>query len=342
MRHFAHQDGVVIEELEWPEETVTEEEAPEVSNALETTDAGSLLVGVSSDPSAATAASVKAVSAETGGREAFYAALSDKDADLLRTSAGEIRKVERNMILKIGQILVSIRDACPGCFVQWLKVEFDMSTGSAYNYLAAWEKFGSTPVVIDVLPVRTVYKLAAKATPAEVRDAVVNEIVAGAEVSAREVERRIADAREAEKERLAAERKASEVLREKQAAERALESRIKKLKDAGKSEDEIERERKAFKSKENRRERERLKREEEAREQERKNEEARASRQQGALAAANFLRDRLGSDFEAFLSMMAEVGLYEVERAIKELAPVELSAPARTEVTDELELDKAA
>jgi hypothetical protein len=70
-------------------------------------------------------------------------------------------------------------------------------------------EFADVPTILDLLPATTVYKLAAKTTPAEVRDEVVREITAGEPVSAKDVKGRIADAKAkaADAKRLEAERK---------------------------------------------------------------------------------------------------------------------------------------
>jgi len=86
--------------------------------------------------------------------------------------------------------------------------------------------------VIEVLPAGTVYKLAAKATPDDVRKAVVLEIASGATVSATEVERRIEEARTVARARQDAEREVAEAERQR------LHELIERLKQINETDDE--------------------------------------------------------------------------------------------------------
>lgn len=130
-------------------------------------------------------------------RAAFYALLAVEEAEKLRAATNRIhasRSSTAANLIVIGLELIAIRTEIPGHFEEWLQLEFSMSRSSAYNYMRVAIRFGEVPQVLEVLPMATAYRLAAKATPADIRDAVVREIAAGRPVSAEEVEERISEA----------------------------------------------------------------------------------------------------------------------------------------------------
>jgi hypothetical protein len=139
------------------------------------------------------------------GRSVFYNSLTDEEAARLRSAAGRITEADRRIgeakgvigknVLVIGRELNFISSKMSGVFEEWLRLEFSMSRASAYHYMNVATEFADVPTILDVLPATTVYKLAARTTPAEVRDAVVREITAGEPVSAKDVKERIADAK---------------------------------------------------------------------------------------------------------------------------------------------------
>ncbi|SIR19214.1 hypothetical protein SAMN05880582_107189 [Rhizobium sp. RU20A] len=130
--------------------------------------------------------------------EAFYLSLNPDTAADLKATAARIKAREATVragIIQTGLELIQIKDSLPGQFDRWLKLEFDMSKSTAWNYINVAEKFAAAPKVVEILPPATVYKLAAKATPDAVRTAVVDEINAGAVPTKKEVETRIRRAR---------------------------------------------------------------------------------------------------------------------------------------------------
>jgi hypothetical protein len=269
-------------------------------------------------------------------RDKFYHDLPADMADELRATATRINSRMRTAVIDIGNDLLKIRGKLAGRFDRWIKLEFNMSKSSAWNYINTVEQFGSTPEVIEALPSGTVYKLAAKATPAEVREAVVQEISRGADVSVADVEQRIASAKAAEKKRKEEERERADAERLKQEEEKRWQVKVKELKDAGKSEDEIENERKALENKKVRRERDRQRREEEARLAREKSKAEISAKAKAAEAAAKFLRERLGSDFEIFTSMMDGLNFYDVARAVA--AEIRAARHAEFVASDDLAL----
>lgn len=161
---------------------------------------------------AATSAVVEASTPEKDDRSTFYSSLSADQAANLRAATSRITAatdvIGKNMLV-IGHELNTVSSEMPGHFEEWLRLEFSMSRASAYHYMNVAAEFADVPTILDLLPATTVYKLAAKTTPAEVRDEVVREITAGEPVSAKDVKGRIADAKAkaADAKRLEAERK---------------------------------------------------------------------------------------------------------------------------------------
>lgn len=263
-------------------------------------------------------------------RDAFYSSLEAKEAEELQAIAARIKEHDRAYragCLEIGKELIRIKDSIPGHFDRWLKVEFNLSKATAWNYINAAQEFGDVPKVVEILPPATVYKLAAKATPDDVRKAVVLEINAGAVPSKREVEDRIAEARrkaaEEDRTRKHLEREQADAERQQREDEGAWRVRAKELADAGKTEAEIEKDRRKWispsakneRAKEARRKAKQKREEERQKEQEAWNEERQLKRQ-NARAAAEYIRKTLGDDFEAFRSLIADANVIDFKEAI--------------------------
>lgn len=262
--------------------------------------------------------------------EEFYGSVDKAQAEELRAVAARIKerdRMARAAIIEIGNDLIAIKNSMPGHFDRWLKLEFDLSKATAWNYINAAERFGDVPKVVEILPPATVYKLAAKATPQNLRDAVVLEITSGTVPTKQDVERRIAIARNeaAEAEREGRER--AEAERQKQEDEKVWHARAKELADAGKAEAEIEKERRAWDTAKARKERQKQKRW--AVRQEREAEERRAwdareaeweRQRQTGRKVADLLREALGDRFEAFRSLMADADVHEFKNAVLEHA----------------------
>ncbi|KSV61488.1 hypothetical protein N185_10720 [Sinorhizobium sp. GW3] len=118
-------------------------------------------------------ATLAALNALPTDLEAFYKPMDKAQVEQLQAVASRIKerdKAARAGIIETGNDLVKIKTSIPGHFDRWLKLEFDMSKATAWNYINAAQQFGSAPKVVEALPPSTVYKLAAKATPAEVRN----------------------------------------------------------------------------------------------------------------------------------------------------------------------------
>lgn len=165
-------------------------------------------------------------------RDAFYASLEARDAATLQATAARInncRQIARESTLEIGRELVAIKDSIPGHFDRWLKLEFNMSKATAWNYINVVQEFGDAPEVVDVLPSATAYRLAAKATPENVRREIVEEIKTGAAPTKADVERRIADGRrsadEEKRVRKQVEREQAEAARQQLEDEQAWQAR---------------------------------------------------------------------------------------------------------------------
>lgn len=263
-------------------------------------------------------------------RDEFYASLAEADAAKLQATATRInrcRRIARESTLEIGKELIAIKATIPGHFDRWLKHEFDMSKATGWNYINVAQEFGHAPEVIDVLPSATAYRLAAKATPESVRKAIVLEIKAGATPTKADVERRIAEARSSaadeKRARKQAERERADAERQRRDDDQAWQVRVAELTEAGKTEDEIGRERQVWdttKQMEERQDQIQLEAgERHDEEQGLVSEKYRAERDQQcekACEAVDLLRNTLGKDFEAFRSLMADADVHEFKEAV--------------------------
>lgn len=265
-------------------------------------------------------------------RSEFYACLEEVEAATLRATATRInncRQIARESTLEIGRELVAIKDSMPGHFDQWLKLEFNMSKATAWNYINVVQEFGDAPEVVDVLPSATAYRLAAKATPENVRREIVEEIKTGAAPTKADVERRIADARsiaaEEKRARKQAERDQADAERQRRDDEQAWRARVAELAEAGKTEDEIGKERRAWDTVKLRKERQKQsslaakqRSEEEATRRGEEFQAKRARQCESGRQAADFLRATLKEDFETFRSLMTGADVYEFQSAVLE------------------------
>lgn len=119
----------------------------------------------------------------------FSAAVA-KEAEAI---AKRIRTRLRTHNIETGKELLAIKKALGhGKFGKWLEFHFGWKERTAQNYMNSATAFGSIPQVIDLLPQSTVYKLAAKSTPDEIRQSVIDEIKRGEKPDAKQIERKIA------------------------------------------------------------------------------------------------------------------------------------------------------
>jgi len=277
---------------------------------------------------------VASVPAPATALEEFYGSVDKAQAEELRAVAARIKerdRAARAAIIEIGNDLINIKDGMFGHFDRWLKLEFNMSKATAWNYINVAQEFGSVPKVVEILPPATVYKLAAKATPADLRKTIVLEIEAGTVPAKEDVERRILIARneaaEAERTRKQAEREEAEAERQKQEDEKAWQARAKELADAGRAEAEIEKERRAWDTAKAKKEREKDKRQQAKQakweKEERRREEWYAEHERQCRTGrevADLLREALGDRFETFRSLMADADVHEFKKAVLEPA----------------------
>lgn len=116
-----------------------------------------------------------------------YSALDATIAKEARDAAAKIYELATQVKaanLKIGWALIAIRHKLPpGKFVEWIRAEFDWSMSTAYNYMAAARLAEESPVV-EKLPPKAIYALAAKNTPDEVKKQVIGKIEKGESLTA--------------------------------------------------------------------------------------------------------------------------------------------------------------
>ncbi|WP_164021118.1 DUF3102 domain-containing protein [Rhizobium ruizarguesonis] len=123
-----------------------------------------------------------------------YSGVSKAVAKEAEATALRIRDRLRTHTLETGRELLIIKQKLGhGNFGKWLDFHFGWKERTAQNYMNSATAFGSAPRVIEVLPPSTVYKLAAKSTPEELRQSVIEEICRGGTPDGREVEKRIAE-----------------------------------------------------------------------------------------------------------------------------------------------------
>lgn len=112
-----------------------------------------------------------------------YETLAADIAEMARAAAAEIRASLDHHVeeaIKAGKRLIEVKAALPhGEFGKWLAAEFGMSTRSAQNYMNVAEILGSNAKRLRILPMRSVYRLAAPSTPPAAKEQVLRDLSEG-------------------------------------------------------------------------------------------------------------------------------------------------------------------
>ena len=111
---------------------------------------------------------------------------------MARAAAAEIRaSLGRDIeeAVKAGKRLIEVKAALPhGEFGKWLAAEFGMSERSARNYMSAAETLGfANRQPLQILPMRSVYLLAAHSTPSAAREQVLRDLGEGKQLTEADV-----------------------------------------------------------------------------------------------------------------------------------------------------------
>lgn len=129
-----------------------------------------------------------------------YSLLTRTQAKAVRKATEQIRRVcafTLQNIVVIGEVLIGVKKTLGhGHFGKWLEAEFGWTDRTARNYMAVSERVGVSETV-SVLPVRTIYRLAAPSTPDGVRESIIARIEGGEAIAAADVEDEITSARKA-------------------------------------------------------------------------------------------------------------------------------------------------
>jgi hypothetical protein len=119
---------------------------------------------------------------------------ADVAAEAMAT-AKSIRNRTRFVIVSVGDSLTKIKTRLPhGMFGKWLSAEFGWTERTAQNYMSA-AALASKCETVSVLRPKTLYLLAAPATPEPVRQAVIDRFNAGEVIPDRAIKEMVNDAR---------------------------------------------------------------------------------------------------------------------------------------------------
>jgi hypothetical protein len=239
-----------------------------------------------------------------------YSGVSLEVAKEAEAAAIRIRDRHRLSILDTGHDLCAVKDQLEhGQFGNWLGYHFGMSERTAQNYMNAASAFGSAPKVIDVLPPATIYKLAAKGAPEEIRQSVIDAVDKSLLLDHKEVNSRIATAQREERQRREAERAAKH-------EQRAWAKHEQALRAEGKTDDEIKSERKRWNKKKAREERDADQKALDAEQRE----EAALQREEKlneiAVKTAKFLKVRLAADYEKIRNAVLQLDSVQLRTAL--------------------------
>jgi hypothetical protein len=210
-----------------------------------------------------------------------YETLTPEKAAALRQSADRIKSLRRKHyeeILEIGQELIEAKEGLQhGQFTAWLEVEVRINTRTALNYmrLAYWAADKSE--IVSVLPLTSLYKLAAPSTPAVASDEVVSRIRSGEIVGGEKVSYIVAAAKNAR----------AKAQREEELAQSRAKATPEQVKAA---------------EQRNKRRQRKAEREEAEREHKKQDRNRRCEQ------AAALLRERLGGDLDQFIDLVGMEG----------------------------------
>jgi hypothetical protein len=116
-----------------------------------------------------------------------YASVAVGDAGQLRERAARIRtniQKTTGVFIEIGHDLLDAKNRLDhGRLIDWIEAECGFSIRTAQNYMRAAELADKRGATVALLPPRAIYRLAAKATPPEVIEAVISRAKAGETVS---------------------------------------------------------------------------------------------------------------------------------------------------------------
>jgi hypothetical protein len=128
-----------------------------------------------------------------------YSAIDSDTAALAQAAANTIRTKHGNVVqnaIEAGRELLKVRERLDGHFLSWVKAEFQWSDHTAENYMLAAREFGSRIETVSNLPLRIVYSLASKSTPAPVRQEILQRIERGEAPTPKEIDKQISELRE--------------------------------------------------------------------------------------------------------------------------------------------------
>ncbi|EYR81958.1 DUF3102 domain-containing protein [Shinella sp. DD12] len=239
-----------------------------------------------------------------------YTGVSTQVAEEAEATAERIRNRHRASIIDTGNDLCVVKDKLAhGQFGNWLRYHFGMSERTAQNYMNAAAAFGSAPKVIDLLPPTTIYKLAAKGAPEEIRKSVIDEVAKGLAPNYKEIDARIVAAQKEERQKRETEQSEKQEQRAWQKHEQALRA-------AGRTDNEIEKERKRWNAKKAREERDASQKALEAKQRQEAELDAQFKMEQTARTAARILKARLGEDYEKFRDAFLRIDHRQLKTAL--------------------------
>lgn len=249
-----------------------------------------------------------------------YSGVSSRMANEAEAAAERIRNNICTSIIAVGNDLITVKGMLPGKFGEWIKHHFGMSQSTAENYMNAARHFANTPRVIEALPQRVVYNLAAKGTPDQVRKEIIAEITAGTVPAREEVEQRILEGRNEERAKRKEERTQRQEERQRKQEEREWKVSEKMLRKAGRTNAEVDAERERWEAEKAQKKRA----EDEERQKAAEAEKARQAeeRDRGTKAAHEavaFLRKHLGAEFGKFQAIMKEADCYTFGKTIEDM-----------------------
>ena len=119
-------------------------------------------------------------------------------AELQEIAEGIRVRIRRTVadIIETGRDLARVKAALDhGEFTDWIEREFSMSIRTAQNYMQAFELTSGKSETVALLPPATLYKLAARSTPEELKAEVISTLKSGKSIDPRQIEARIGMAR---------------------------------------------------------------------------------------------------------------------------------------------------
>jgi hypothetical protein len=155
-----------------------------------------------------------------------YSQMDEGTAGEANAAVGRFYARQKAYVIDTGRDLLAVKGRLEhGLFLNWVQAEMKLTPRSAQRAMNTAEVLGSKSDTLSYLPPTTLYALAARSTPAPIRDEIVQRVEAGEALTAKAIDRHLWEARARAKQEDIDAKLAPEERKRKAQAKRASEAR---------------------------------------------------------------------------------------------------------------------